>query len=119
MQQKYWFTLLLLLLLPGIMYAQSGKIPWNSCGLKNKEPLIGASIIVEGTSYGSSSDVDGTFIVINMPVGTYHIKASYIGYHSVTMSNVRVNSQITTDVAFELSSEDVKFKQWKLWQSVL
>ena len=108
MQQKYWFTLLLLFLVPGVMFAQSGKIRGSVVDSKSKEPLIGANIIVEGTNFGASTDVDGAFMVLNVSIGTYTMKASYVGYRSLTISNVRVSGDLTTDVKFELTSEDVQ-----------
>ena len=57
MQQKYWLTLLLLFLVPGVMFAQSGKIRGTVVDSKTKEPLVGANVVLEGTSYGSSTDI--------------------------------------------------------------
>jgi outer membrane receptor for ferrienterochelin and colicin len=108
MQQKYWFTILLLFLVPGVLFAQSGKIRGSVIDLKTKEPLIGANIIVEGTNLGASSDLDGTFTILNVPIGSYTMKGSFVGYRNVTISNVRVSGQLTTEVKFELSSEDVQ-----------
>ena len=108
MQQKYWLTLLLLFLVPGVMFAQSGKIRGTVVDSKSKEPLVGANIVIEGTSYGSPSDLQGSFMILNVPVGTYSIKATYIGYRAMTISNVRVNSDLTTEANFSLPSEDVQ-----------
>ena len=107
MQQKYWLSLLLLLI-PVMVFAQAGKIRGTVADAKSKEPLIGANIVVEGTNSGASTDADGSFLILNVPVGTYTIKTSYIGYRSSTTSNIRVNSQLTTDVHVDLSSEDVQ-----------
>jgi outer membrane receptor protein involved in Fe transport len=107
MQQKYWLSLLLLLI-PVMVFAQAGKVRGTVVDLKSKEPLIGANIVVEGTNLGASTDADGSFLILNVPVGTYTLKTSYIGYRSSTTSNIRVNSQLTTDLSVELSSEDVQ-----------
>ena len=108
MQQKYWLTLLLLLLVPGVMFAQSGKIRGTVVDSKTKEPLVGANVVLEGTSYGSSTDIQGKYTILNVPVATYSIKATYIGYRQMTISNVRVNSDLTTEANFPLPSEDVQ-----------
>jgi outer membrane receptor protein involved in Fe transport len=108
MQQKYWLSLFLLLLVPGVIFAQSGKIRGTVTDAKSKEPLIGANIIVEATNMGASTDIEGTYLIINASVGTYSVKASYVGYRTITVSNVRVNQNLTTEVNFELSSEDVQ-----------
>ena len=62
---------------------------WNSSGINgvvtdmNGEPLIGASVIVEGTSFGTSANLDGYFTLDASP-GTL-LTISYIGYKSVTL----------------------------------
>ena len=49
------------------------------------ETLIGANVMVEGTSFGASTNIDGEYIMTNIPAGKYVLKISYIGYknHSV------------------------------------
>ncbi len=42
------------------------------------EPLIGASVIVKGTSIGASTDLDGNFILPNVEKGT--LLVSYVGF---------------------------------------
>ncbi len=49
----------------------------------NGEPLIGASVIVDGTVYGTSANIDGYFSLDTNP-GTL-LTISYIGYQSVTL----------------------------------
>ena len=44
--------------------------------------LPGANVILLGTSLGSATDVDGKYVIRNVPPGSYTIKASYIGYES-------------------------------------
>jgi len=34
---------------------------------ESKEPLIGASIVLEGTALGSATDIDGRFVIVNVP----------------------------------------------------
>jgi outer membrane receptor protein involved in Fe transport len=107
MQQKRWLSLLLLILIPGVVLAQSGKIRGTVVDEQTKDPLIGAAVVIEGTSYGSASEIDGTFQILNVPVGTYNIKASYIGYRSITIKNVRVNANLTIEANFKLPGEGV------------
>jgi outer membrane receptor for ferrienterochelin and colicin len=108
MQQKYWSTLFLLLLFPGVLFAQSGKIHGTVLDAQSKEPLIGANILIQGTNLGSATDIQGEFVILNVPVGTYTVQATYVGYRALTISNVRVNTQLTTEVDVKLSSEGVQ-----------
>jgi outer membrane receptor protein involved in Fe transport len=109
MQHKYWLSLLLLLV-PGIMFAQSGKIRGSVVDAKTKDPIIGANIIVEGTSMGATTDVNGNYLILNTSVGTYTLKASCVGYRAHTVSNVRVNSNLTTEANMVLTSEEVQLQ---------
>jgi len=108
MQQKYWISLLLLLMIPGVLFAQNGKIHGTVIDAKTRDPLIGANIVVEGTSWGAATDVEGKYLLLNIPAGTYKIKSSYVGYRSVTVSNIRVNLELTTEANIEMSTEDVQ-----------
>lgn len=57
----------------------------------NGEPVIGANVIIEGTSTGTITDIDGVFM-INAKPGT-KLTVSFIGYESVTLpakANMRV-----------------------------
>mgnify|MGYP002522809887 FL=1 len=48
----------------------------------NGEPVIGASVVVKGTSTGAVTDIDGKFTFVAEPGKT--IEVSYIGYKPVT-----------------------------------
>jgi outer membrane receptor for ferrienterochelin and colicin len=56
---------------------------------------------------GAASDVNGDYIIVNVPAGTYTLKATYVGYSPVQVSNIRVNNDLTTAVDFALPAESV------------
>lgn len=45
-------------------------------------PVIGASILIEGTKIGTVTDVDGNFYIANIPVDAKRVKVSYLGLKS-------------------------------------
>jgi hypothetical protein len=100
--------LFLLLLLPAVALAQSGKINGQITDQETGEALIGANIIVVGTSYGAATDINGEYNILNLVAGTYDIKASYIGYQARTITNVRINSDLTTELNFLLPAEGIQ-----------
>ena len=65
------------------------------------EPLIGAGILIEGTTEGTVTDVDGSY-VLALPEGTHSLSVSYIGYLTVNLT-VTVNPDGTGTVR---ASED-------------
>ncbi|MDP6040609.1 MAG: TonB-dependent receptor, partial [Candidatus Latescibacteria bacterium] len=64
------------------------------------ETLPGANVVIDGTTQGAITDVDGNYFILNVQPGTYIISASSIGYHKVTQANVRVFIDLTSTVNF-------------------
>ncbi|MEW5799609.1 MAG: TonB-dependent receptor, partial [Bacteroidota bacterium] len=81
----------------------TGKISGTVTAKGTAEPLLGVNITLEGTAIGTVSDVDGRFILLNISPGNYNIKASLIGYTPVTLQDVRVFIDQTSNVEFQLS----------------
>ena len=87
--------------------AQSGKISGRVTDARNGDELPGVNIVVDGTSLGAVSDVDGYFTIIGIRPGTYTVRATYIGYAPKATQNVRVNLDQTTPLNITMSEEDV------------
>ena len=85
----------------------SGKIVGSTTDTHGN-PLIGVNIVVEGTFLGASSDQDGQFIILNIPPGTYTLTASYIGYRTMSISNVIVQPDLTTRITFKLPEQAIE-----------
>ncbi len=106
MKVKFTFLFSFLLLLSTVaVYAQTGKVVGKVTDLQTGEPLIGANILIQGTSLGAATNVDGEYIILNVPPNTYTLVAKYIGYKQVTQSNIKVSSNVTTEANFALPSE--------------
>ncbi|HEX9829001.1 MAG TPA: TonB-dependent receptor [Bacteroidota bacterium] len=108
MYRKLLSAVALVLVLPLVLFAQEGKLRGTVTDSQSGEPLIGANVIIDGTSLGSSSDINGEYIILGVPPGAYTVKASYIGYAAMTVSNVRVSSNLTTTQDFQLSSTAIQ-----------
>ena len=66
------------------------------------EPLVGANVILEGTSSGAASDANGAYYIFDVQPGTYTLRVNYIGYKAQIVSNVRVTIGLTTIQDFEM-----------------
>ncbi|MBN2571014.1 MAG: TonB-dependent receptor, partial [Ignavibacteriales bacterium] len=88
-----------------VLAQTSGKITGHAKDAKTGEPLIGANIIIEGTTMGAATNIDGYYVILNVPPGTYNVKASMISYASQTMTDVRVYIDQTTSLNFELMED--------------
>ncbi|MGA3288328.1 MAG: TonB-dependent receptor [Bacteroidota bacterium] len=49
----------------------------------NNEPLIGVNVIVQGTSLGAATDIEGKFLIFGIPERVFDIKVSCVGYESL------------------------------------
>ena len=74
---------------------------------ENGEPLIGANVLIDGTSQGAATDFDGHYNIINIRAGTYTIIFRYLGFQSQTISNVRISADQTTKLDATLNSEAI------------
>ncbi len=89
-----------MLLLPSVMKAQTGQINQTVqtvrgqvCDVASGEPMIGVTITVEnGITLATVSDVDGNFVINNVPVGRHSVRATYIGYEPVLLKEQLVSS---------------------------
>ncbi len=106
MQRKLFFVLVVAVLVPAVLFA-SGKIRGKVADAGTGEPLVGANVVVVGTSMGAATNVAGEYTILNVPAGTYTLRTSYVGYQSITVSNVRVNNDLTTETNFQLPAEGV------------
>ena len=79
---KIYLTLYIITSLLISQYNISGFIYDSETG----ESLPGANIFLENTSYGTTSDLDGYFIILNIPSESYDLKIKYLGYENFTKS---------------------------------
>ncbi len=88
----------------GTAYSQSGKISGKVIDGNTGEALPFVNVMIEGTTQGAATDLDGNYFIINLPPGTYSVKASAIGYNSITVAGVKVSSGFTANQDFNLQS---------------
>jgi hypothetical protein len=105
MQRKVLLALLVFLL-PAMVFA-AGTVKGKVIDKASGEVLIGTNVSVLGTTLGAAADVNGEYTILNVPVGVVTLRAARIGYTPVTVSNLRVNNDLTTYQDFSLESEAV------------
>ena len=111
---KEFLQLLIFGLIVPLVYlfaGTTGKISGTVTDSQTGEPLPFVNIVVVGTNFGAAADIDGFYNILNVPPGTYTMKASAIGYNSVTVENVKVSIDLTTTVNFELTETSITFSE--------
>ena len=104
-------VLLFFLAFPVYVYSQTGTIKGKIVDAQTNEPLIGASVLIEGTTNGAAADLDGNYIILNVDAGSYTLIASYVAYQSEAKTGVVVgeNNEVTVD--FLLNSDDISLQE--------
>ncbi|SVE24444.1 uncharacterized protein METZ01_LOCUS477298, partial [marine metagenome] len=70
--------------------------------------LAGAQVYIEKLGIGAVADLDGNYILINVPVGKYDVTASMISYRKHVYSNVQIIMDNTIWLNFSLDVEAIE-----------
>ena len=104
MRKLLLFSILALHICSIPIFAQVGKITGLVKDASTGEALIGANVLIEGTSIGAATNLDGYFVILNVSPGNYNLKASMVGYAPGVYQDIRVSIDQTTEVNFNLTS---------------
>lgn len=88
--------------------AQTGKIAGRVTDGSTGQPLPGVNVVIDGTTQGSTTDVDGYYTILRITPGTYDVRASFIGFAPTVVQEVRVRIDQTTELDFALQEEVVQ-----------
>ena len=90
---------------PVALAQTTGKIAGRVTDATTGETLPGVNVLIEGTTLGASTDFDGEYAIIGLRPGTYTVTASFVGFATTRIPDVRVNVSLTTDVDIEMREE--------------
>jgi len=114
------WTLLLVLVVPlswyckqpdavvGLKDGKTGKIYGKVYDIESNKPLAGANIIINGTPYGAASDINGNYVIANVPPAIYDLRCSYIGYHDAVGEEVKIRPNKSTDLDFKMKPAPIQ-----------
>lgn len=78
-----------------------GKVTDSATG----DALVGANVIIESTSLGAATDLEGNYIITNVRQGNYTVKISYLGFkeQQISVNITGENQTLLLDVELELN----------------
>ena len=103
-RKKIWIIGYLLWLAATGFGQTTGKITGIVHDRITGQPLIGVNVVIKGTTLGAATDVQGWYVILNVPPGTQELSFTYIGYKSVTVKDVLVRIDRTTSVEIEMEA---------------
>lgn len=86
-------------------YSQSGIIKGKVAEAINNESIPFANVIIEGTTIGATSDMEGNYRIENLKPGLYNITCSYVGFKTITIEEVRVDNVKPAVINLNLSED--------------
>jgi outer membrane receptor for ferrienterochelin and colicin len=86
----------------------TGRLAGRVTDAATGDPLPFVNVVIVGTTLGAATDIDGYYSIINVPPGNYVVKASAIGYNSVSFQDVKVSIDLTTTIDFQLAEASVE-----------
>lgn len=86
--------------------AQNGVLTGTVLDVKTQEAIVGANVVIENTTVGASTDLNGVFTIANLKPGTYSLVVSSISYRTQIIPYVAVEPGKKTTLEIPLA-EDV------------
>jgi len=95
---------LLFIFLSGTILAQ-GVVRGRIFNPVNNEPVAFANVLILESELGAISDEDGNYEIQNVPPGLYNIRASFVGYKTVTKYEIQISQAKAIQLDFELQED--------------
>lgn len=97
-----------LFLVPAAWGQTTGKIAGRVTDAATGDPLPGVNVLIEGTTFGTATNLDGEYVIIGVRPGVYTLVASFIGFATQRQEGVRVSVDLTTPVDFAMREEVIE-----------
>ena len=91
MKRKLMLLMTCLMIGIGLVNAQISKVTGNVTSEEDGLPVVGASVLVKGTTVGTVTDIDGNFTLTNVPSSAGTLVISFIGMQS---QEVKIKSNV-------------------------
>lgn len=74
-------------------------------------PLPGANIVVDSGTQGAETDNDGYYYILNLKPGSHKVSCNYIGFQTITYSDVIIRVNQTLELNFTLNETDLVLEE--------
>ena len=112
MRSSLLFFLIISIASTSLTYSSTdGILEGRVLNKETKEPLVGVTIAILGTTQGTATDVDGNFHINNLEAGTYDIRISNVGFQPQVYKAVAVRVGLRTRISIELLPSAVELAE--------
>ncbi len=106
--RRFFLVLSVALFISTSIHAQYGKIRGIITDADTGEPIIGATVLIQGTTKGAATNVDGEYIIVAVNPGVYNLRVSYIGYSTTVIEDVKVSIDLSTQIDVKLKTQTLQ-----------
>ncbi len=97
----------MLMLAPSLMYSQ-GSVKGTIRDADTDDPLIGATLLIVGSTSGTVTDLDGKYVIEDIPAGEHVLEVSYTGFSKVTRKiNITDGGELVEDFTLGTSATEL------------
>ena len=102
---KHMFKVLFFCVLVSPAFSQTGTIRGVVKDSRTSETIIGANVVIEGTTTGTSTQLDGSYQISNLQPGTYNLVVTFVSYHKQRIEGIRVERGRTIVIDVQLEED--------------
>jgi len=103
--------LAILLFLPAFLFAQKATLTGKVVDAVSNEPLPFVNIIVSGTFIGTTTDLDGNFILKGLDPGFIRLEASFVGYKQALSSEIEVSVANANNIEIKMEEQNEQIEE--------
>lgn len=94
-----------------VLSAQTGRITGKVFDAKNNEPIPFANVVIQGTTIGAPTDLDGQYAIENLKPDLYNLEVTYLGYEKKTIFEIQVSNSKPAQVNFALEQAAIESEE--------
>lgn len=110
--------LFLIILVPFFAFSQKGVIKGHLFNFKTNEPLEFASVLIEGTTIGSTSDINGNFSFVGVDPGFKRLIVSSVGFKTAISPEIQVQGNQTVFIDIPVQESEVALQEVTVVQNI-
>ena len=97
------FLILVLLTNSLVVSGQNVRVYGSVKNALNNTPISFANVVIDGTSKGTTTDIDGNFELLEIKPGLYNFKCSYIGFNTEIKTEIQLTTNKNLRLDFSLT----------------
>jgi hypothetical protein len=111
--ERKLLVIAILIFLTTSRFSQKGIVKGKITDKLTGEEIVGAAVLIEGTTIGTATNFTGDFNM-NVEPGTYNFRCQFISYEPLVMQSVTIQSGVETVINFNLVSAELKLDEVKV-----